>query len=65
MIFLEANLDGLVVMIFAIMFLPTIILCIIGAILLANKKKKAGKILIIIGVVYAIVSLGICGSMMA
>jgi hypothetical protein len=46
------------------MFLPAIILFIIGAVLLANQKKKAGKILMILGVVYLLISLGICGSMM-
>ena len=65
MIFLEVgDLTGLVVIILAIMFLPTIILFIIGAVLLANQKKKAGKILMILGVVYLLISLGICGSMM-
>ncbi|HAV54388.1 MAG TPA: hypothetical protein DCX41_05575 [Aequorivita sp.] len=65
MIFLEVgDLTGLVVIILAIMFLPAIILFIIGAVLLANQKKKAGKILMILGVVYLLISLGICGSMM-
>jgi hypothetical protein len=65
MIFLEVgDLTGLVVIILAIMFLPAIILFIIGAVLLANQKKKAGKILMILGVVYLLISFGICGSMM-
>ncbi|KXN98024.1 hypothetical protein LS48_13635 [Aequorivita aquimaris] len=65
MIFLEVgDLTGLVVIILAIMFLPAIILFIIGVVLLANQKKKAGKILMILGVVYLLISLGICGSMM-
>ena len=65
MIFLEVgDLTGLVVIILAIMFLPAIILFIIGAVLLAKQKKKAGKILMILGVVYLLISLGICGSMM-
>ncbi|WP_410006241.1 hypothetical protein [Aequorivita nionensis] len=65
MIFLDVgDLTGLVVIILAIMFLPAIILFIIGAVLLANQKKKAGKILMILGVVYLLISLGICGSMM-
>lgn len=65
MIFLEVgDLTGLVIIIVAIMLLPSIILGIIGAVLFANDKKKAAKILFIIAVVYAIISLGICGSMM-
>jgi hypothetical protein len=65
MIFLDVgDLTGLVVIILAIMFLPAIILFIIGAVLLANQKKKAGKILMILGVVYLLISFGICGSMM-
>ncbi|OAD91700.1 hypothetical protein A7A78_11770 [Aequorivita soesokkakensis] len=65
MIFLEVgDLTGLVIIIVAIMLLPSIILGIIGAVLFANDKKKAGKILMILGVVYLLISLGICGSMM-
>lgn len=65
MIFLEVgDLTGLVVIIVAIMLLPSIILGIIGAVFFANEKKKTAKILFIIAVVYAIISLGICGSMM-
>ena len=56
------NLDGLVVLIFAIMFGPAVILTIIG--FTVNKKyKKAAKVLFILAAVYLIVSLGICGSM--
>lgn len=65
--FLEVGMDltGLVILILAIMLLPSIILGIIGAILRAHGKKRSAKILFIIAIVYAIISLGICGSMMA
>ncbi|WP_452230522.1 MULTISPECIES: hypothetical protein [unclassified Lacinutrix] len=58
------NLDGLVIMIVSIMFGPAILLTIIGAAVF-KKNKKAAKILFILAAVYVIVSLGICGSMMA
>ena len=65
MIFLEVgNLDGLVIVILLIMLLPSFVLGLIGTILYFNEKKRAAKILFIIAVVYAIISLGICGSMM-
>lgn len=57
------NLDGLVTLIFAIMFGPAILLAIIGFVL--NKKnKKAAKILFILAGVYLLISLGICGTLM-
>jgi len=58
------NLDGLVAMIFLIMFGPAAVLFIVGIILLSKGKKKAGKILMILAGVYLLVSLGICGAMM-
>ncbi|SFC68503.1 hypothetical protein [Algibacter lectus] len=65
MMFLEVgNLDGLIYLILAIMFGPAIFLAIIGFIVF-KKHKKAAKILFILAAVYCIVSLGICGSMMA
>lgn len=57
------NLDGLVVLIAAIMFGPAILLAIIGFGLL-KKHKKAAKVFFILAVVYLIVSLGICGTLM-
>ena len=57
------NLDGLVALIIAIMLGPSIIMAIIGFAVL-KKNKKAAKVLFILAAVYAIVSLGICGSMM-
>ncbi|NRD18587.1 hypothetical protein HNV08_00895 [Winogradskyella eckloniae] len=57
------NLDGLIVLIVAIMFGPAILLGIIGFVVL-KKNKKAAKVLFILAAVYVIISLGICGSMM-
>ncbi|WP_396636293.1 hypothetical protein [Maribacter sp. R77961] len=63
--FLEVgNLDGLVAVIFLIMFGPALVLGVIGIILLAKGKKKAGKIFLILAGVYLLVSLGVCGTMM-
>ena len=64
MMFLEVNLDGLVYLIVAIMFGPAVLLALVGFAVL-RKYKKAAKILFILAAVYVIVSLGICGSMMA
>jgi len=38
------NLDGLVVLIFLIMFGPALLFLIIGIVLFAKQKKKAGKV---------------------
>ena len=58
------NLDGLVILMVAMMFGPAIILTIIGA-LVYKKYRKAAKVLFILAVVYVIISLGICGALMA
>lgn len=58
------NLDGLVFMIIAIMFGPAILLTIIG-LAVYKKSKKAAKVLFIIATVYVIVSLGVCGALVA
>ena len=57
------NLDGIVVFIFLILFGPALLFVIIGIVLLTRGKKKAGKILMILGGVYLLISLGICGAM--
>lgn len=57
------NLDGLVILIVAIMFGPAILLAIIGLAVL-KKNKKAAKVLFILAAVYVIISLGICGTLM-
>ena len=62
--FLEVgNLDGLIYLILVIMFGPAALLAIIGFAVF-KKYRKAAKVLFILAVVYVIVSLGICGSMM-
>ncbi|EAR02851.1 hypothetical protein [Maribacter sp. HTCC2170] len=58
------NLDGLVAILFLIMFGPAIVLVIIGFALRANEKKKASKVLFILAGVYLLISLGICGGLM-
>ena len=58
------NLDGLFAFILAIMFGPAILLTIIGFVIL-KKHKKAAKVLFIIATVYVIISLGICGALIA
>ncbi|WP_111308684.1 hypothetical protein [Confluentibacter sediminis] len=63
MIFLEGNYDGIIYLILAIMLGPAILLAIIGFLLLKNNKKAA-KVFFILAVAYAIISFGICGSMM-
>lgn len=56
--------DGLLLMIVAIMFGPAILLAIIGAFLL-KKNKRAAKVLFILAAVYLIISLGVCGALIA
>jgi len=63
MILLEANYDAIVYLILAIMLGPAILLAVIGF-LLRKANKKAAKIFFILAVAYAIISFGICGSMM-
>lgn len=50
------------ILVLLIMFLPPIILYIVGF-AIQPKKKKTAKILFIIATVYLLISLGICGSM--
>ncbi len=57
------NLDGIIILIAAIMFGPAILMTIIGFAIL-KKHKKAAKVLFILSAIYLIVSFGICGSMM-
>ncbi|WCM41029.1 hypothetical protein MG290_08655 [Flavobacterium sp. CBA20B-1] len=63
MTFLEANLDGLVAIIFMVMFGPPIVLALIGVIV-KSKSPKAAKVLFILAGLYMLIGLGICGSMM-
>lgn len=63
---LSPNMDftGLFIIILLIMFGPSVILAIIGFSLL-SKNKKTAKVLFIIAAVYLIISLGICGALIA
>ena len=66
MTFLEVgNLDGLFVVIGLIMFGPAVLLFIIAIILGVKNKKKAAKVFWILGVVYLLISLGVCGTILA
>jgi hypothetical protein len=57
------NLDGLIIIFLLIMFGPAVLLAIVGTILSFNNKKKASKVLFIIAVVYVLISLGVCASL--
>jgi|TARA_R110002051_G_scaffold171982_2_gene242404 hypothetical protein len=65
MILEVGNLDGLFALILLIMFGPALLFIIIGAILFSKQKKKAGKVFMILAGVYCLISLGVCGTMMA
>ncbi len=67
MVFLEGhmNLDGLFAMIALIMVGPAILLFIIAVVLRLKDKNKASKISWILGVVYLLISFGICGALIA
>ncbi|WP_299318196.1 hypothetical protein [uncultured Maribacter sp.] len=65
MILEVGNLDGLATFLFLVMFGPAILFIIIGAILFYYKKKKAGKVFMILAGVYCLISLGICGAMLS
>jgi hypothetical protein len=64
--FLEGNmnLDGLIWLLLGAMFGPAIVLAVIG-LLVRKKSKKVAKVFFILAVVYVIVSLGVCGTMMS
>jgi len=64
MILLQADYGGLVIMILAIMFAPPVVLVLIGF-AIRKKYKSAAKVCYILGTIYLIISLGICGSMLA
>lgn len=65
MILEVGNLDGLVVLIALVMFGPALLFLIIGFVLFAKEKKKAGKVLFILAGVYLLISLGTCGALMS
>ena len=55
------NLDGLFALIALVMFGPALLFLIIGIVLFAKQKKKAGKVFFILAGVYLLISLGVCG----
>jgi hypothetical protein len=57
------NLDGLFILIIAIMFGPPIVLALIGFGVKKNNPNAA-KVLFILPAIYLLVGLGICGSLM-
>lgn len=59
---IEGNFDGIVWFFLAIMFGPSLVLALIG-LLVRKHHRKAAKVLFILAVVYSIISLGICGSL--
>ncbi|WP_291963506.1 hypothetical protein [Maribacter sp.] len=65
MILEVGNLDGLATFLFLIMFGPAIVFILIGAVLFYYKKKKAGKVFMILAGVYCLISLGICGTLLS
>lgn len=58
------DLSGLVFLIVLIMFGPALLFLVIGLIT-RKKNQKAAKIFYILAGVYLLISLGICGSLMA
>lgn len=67
LLLLEGNMDGLGILIIGILFVAfgiPVILAIIGLIFWLREKKKTAKVLFIIAIIYLLISLGICGSLM-
>lgn len=65
--FLEAfgnSYAGIVYLIIAIMFGPTLLMVIIGFIV-RKRNKKAAKVIFIIAAVYQLISLGVCGALVS
>lgn len=62
MIFLDVNLDGIFLVVFLVMFGPSLLLALISIPFFAKEKKKTGKVLLILAGVYLLISLGICSS---
>ncbi len=58
------NLDALFALIALVMFGPALLFLIIGIVLFAKQKKKAGKVFFILSGVYLLISLGVCGVLM-
>ncbi|CAL2103602.1 conserved protein of unknown function [Tenacibaculum sp. 190130A14a] len=60
---LEIDLSGIFIFLFLIMLGPSLLFAGIG-LALKKKKPKSSKVFFILAVVYLIISLGTCGSMM-
>lgn len=60
---LEANFDGIIVLLVLIMVGPALLLF-GGGFAIRKKSKQASKVLYILAGVYLLVSLGICGGLM-
>ena len=60
---IEADYTFLFVIVIAIMFCPPILFGLIGY-SFRNKNKRTAKIFYIIAIVYLLIGLGICGSML-
>ncbi len=66
LIFLEGgNYDAIVYLILLILLGPPLFFGIIGLVLFKNNSKKAGKVFFILGGVYLVVGLGICGALLS
>lgn len=64
MVFLEVgDLSGLFLIIGLIMFGPPVLLAVIGGVI-RKKSKTASKIFFLLAVLYLLIGLGICGSML-
>lgn len=61
---LEADLGTFILFSILLMVVIPALLLIIGAILHFRKKKRTAKILFIVGGIWALISLGVCGTMM-
>jgi len=59
LLIVEGDFGGIILL---IMFGPSILFAIIGAIIY-NKRKKTAKVLFILATIYLIISLGLCGAM--
>ena len=66
MIFLEGgNYGGIVVIIFMILLGPPVLFGLLGYFYGRKEQKQTSKVFYIIAVVYLVIGLGICGSLVA
>lgn len=62
-LFLDSGYEIIIFLVIAIMFGPPLVLFIIGY-LTRNRNQKTSRVMYILGVVYLIVGLGYCASLM-